>query len=64
MDMLTLFVLLAALATVISLVTGITSMAQGGEADAKRSHRLMFQRVGWQALTVFFLLLGLLSQIK
>ena len=39
-------------------------MAHGGEANAKRSHWLMFRRVGWQALAVFFLLLGLLSQLK
>ena len=64
MDLMTIFVLLAALATVISLFNGIVSMAHGGEANAKRSHWLMFRRVGWQALAVFFLLLGLLSQLK
>lgn len=64
MDMLTMFVLLAALATAVSLFNGINSMAHGGEADAQQSHRLMFKRVGWQALAVFFLLLGLLSHMK
>jgi len=63
MDPMTVFVLLAAAATAISLFNGITSMAHGGESDARQSHRLMFKRVGWQALTVFFLLLGLLSQL-
>ena len=63
MDVMTVFVLLAAAATAISLFNGIASMAHGGEADARQSHRLMFKRVGWQALTVIFLLLGLLSQL-
>ena len=60
----TVFVLAAALATAVSLFNGIVSMAHGGAADARDSHRLMFQRVGWQALTVLFLLLALLSQLK
>ena len=63
MDMITMFVLLAALATAISLFNGIASMAHGGESDARQSHWLMFRRVGWQALTVLFLLLALLSQL-
>jgi len=33
MDLMTMFVLLAALATAISLFNGITSMAHGGESD-------------------------------
>jgi hypothetical protein len=64
MDMLTVFVLAAALATAISLFNGITSMAHGGEADARESHRLMFKRVGWQALTALFLLLALLANLR
>ena len=64
MDMMTMFVLLAALATAISLFNGIASMTHGGEADARQSHWLMFRRVGWQALTVLFLLLALMSQLK
>lgn len=64
MDIMTLFVLAAAAATAISLFNGITSMAHGGEADAQQSPRLMFKRVGWQALTVLFLLLALMSQLK
>ena len=64
MDMMTMFVLLAALATAISLFNGIASMAHGGESDARQSHWLMFKRVGWQALTVIFLLLALMSQLK
>ncbi len=64
MDMITMFALLAAIAVVISLFNGIASMAHGGESEARQSNRLMFRRVGWQALAVFFILLGLLSQLK
>jgi hypothetical protein len=64
MDLLTALILSAALATAITLFNGINSMAHGGEADARASHRLMFQRVGWQALTVFFLLLALLANLR
>ena len=64
MDLMTVFVLAAGLVTVISLFNGVASMAHGGEDDAQQSHRMMFKRVGWQALTVFFLLLALLAQFK
>jgi hypothetical protein len=64
MNMLTLFVLLAASAAAISLFNGVSSMAHGGEFDARRSHWLMFQRVGWQALAVLFLLFALLAQLE
>jgi hypothetical protein len=64
MDMITMFVLLAAAATAISLFNGIASMAHGGEADMRQSPKLMFRRVGWQALTVFFMLLALMSHLK
>ena len=38
---------------------------RGGVEDQQASHRLMFQRVGWQALTVLLILvLGLLLQFR
>lgn len=63
MDILTVFVLVAAFATAVSLFNGIVSMAHGGESDAQQSYGLMLKRVGWQGLAVFFILLGLLSQL-
>jgi hypothetical protein len=63
MSMLTMMVMVALLLTAISFFEGIVSMAHGGEADQRRSHWLMFRRVGFQALAVLFLLLGLLSQL-
>jgi hypothetical protein len=64
MNMMTVFVLVGLIMTVLSLFQGITSMAHGGEADQTRSHVLMFRRVAWQALTLLCLVLALLSQAK
>jgi hypothetical protein len=65
MDALTTLVFVGVALTVIALLRGIASMAHGGIEDQQASHRLMFQRVGWQALTVALLvLLGVLSQLR
>jgi len=60
----TLFVLVGLVITIVSLVQGIASMARGGDADLARSPLLMLRRVGWQALTIVFLLLALLSHTE
>ena len=64
MSLMTVFVLVGVAATVVTLTQGIASMAQGGESDQARSHALMFRRVGWQAITILFLLLAMLGEIK
>lgn len=64
MSLMTAFVLVAALFTIISLFNGITSMAHGGPEDDRMSPVLMFRRVGWQALAVLFILLALLANVK
>lgn len=64
MDVLTLFVLVAALLTAVALFNGVSSMAHGGDLDAHQSHWLMFRRIGWQALAVLLLMLALLGQLK
>lgn len=61
--MTTLTILLVAIgmaATVAALLTGILSMAHGGDFDDRHSHQLMFARVGFQALTVALVVLALL----
>jgi len=63
MDLLTVFVLVAAGLTAVSLFNGVNSMAHGGETDARQSHWLMFRRIGWQALAVLFLMFALLAQL-
>jgi hypothetical protein len=64
MSLATVFILAGMVATILTLVQGIASMAHGGESDQARSHVLMFRRVGWQAITIAFLLLALLMQVR
>jgi hypoxia induced protein len=62
MNTMTVLVVAGMAATILSLVQGVASMAEGGASDQARSHVLMFRRVGLQAITVVFLLLALLTQ--
>ena len=62
MNLMTMLVVAGMAATILSLIQGVASMAEGGDSDQQRSHILMFRRVGLQALTVVLLLLALLSQ--
>ena len=39
-----------------SLVTGVISMAKGGEYDRKHSEHFMYFRIGFQALAVILLM--------
>jgi hypothetical protein len=59
MNLLTIVILLAILLTAVILVTGIGSMMQGGEFDAKHGTQLMFARVGMQTVTFLLLLFAL-----
>ena len=51
------FIVLALLATVGSLFGGLVSMGIGGAVDERNSERLMFARVGLQALAVVLVLM-------
>jgi hypothetical protein len=53
-------VIIALLATIGVLVSGIVSMAHGEEFDRRHSVQLMFTRVGLQGLTLLLLVLALL----
>jgi len=65
MDPLVFLVLVGAGLTIFAFARGIASMAHGGTEDRRDSHRLMFQRVGWQALTLLLLIvLGVLAQLR
>ncbi len=59
MSMITILVLMAMLATLVALFTGIGSMAHGGEFDLKHETQFMSARVGLQALTLLLLVLAL-----
>ncbi|HEY3076033.1 MAG TPA: HIG1 domain-containing protein [Burkholderiales bacterium] len=56
-----LLVVLAAVGVAVALFNGILSMAYGGEADQRESHRHMFKRVGWQALAIALVLIALVA---
>lgn len=59
----TMFVLIvmALLATVVSLAWGIGSMAHGGKYDAEHSQPLMTSRVVFQGIAFLLLLMALLA---
>jgi len=64
MDALTILVMLGALATVIVLLRGVGTMAEGGEFESIHSQQLMFARVAVQAITVLFILVALLAHLE
>lgn len=55
MDMLTTLIVLALLATVATMLMGIYSMGAGGATDEYAAERLMWARVGLQALAVLLM---------
>jgi hypothetical protein len=61
MDAMTILVFAAAAMAAFSLVSGIGSMAQGGEWDEAHAHELMFRRTAWQGLAVVLVMLALLT---
>jgi hypothetical protein len=61
MNMLTLLVVLAMLATVTSLAAGITSMTHDGEVGHRTSGQWMVMRVGFQAVAFVLILLSFVA---
>jgi hypothetical protein len=59
MTFLTMMVLLATLAVVASLVTGIVSMANNGEIAHRKSEQWMVWRVAFQGLAFVLILLAI-----
>lgn len=60
MDLLTVVIILALVATVVALLFGLTSMGQGGSFDKDFGTGFMWARVGLQGLAVALLVLALL----
>ncbi len=60
MTTLTVIIMLALFATVVTLGWGIGSMAHGGDYDKKHSVQLMGIRVGLQGLTIVLLIIAAL----
>lgn len=61
MSMLTLLVMVAMLATITSLVAGISSMAQDGAVAHLNSAQWMVRRVGFQAAAFLLILISFLA---
>ncbi len=64
MSMLTVTIIFAVLATAGVLVTGIATMANGGEFDRHHSHQLMFARVALQGLALLLVVIALLQSAR
>lgn len=59
MNLLTVMIVLALLATICALAAGVISMVRGGEYDRQNEVRLMFTRVGFQGVALVLLLVAL-----
>lgn len=59
MKILTILIILALFATIISMVIGIGSMGRGGSYDDKHSGQFMNARVIFQAIAAILLLIAL-----
>ncbi len=59
MNVLTLILVAALLATITVLLMGIVSMARGGQFNQQHSHEFMFARIGLQTLVVILLLVAI-----
>jgi hypothetical protein len=62
MDLLTIVIVLALLATGMALLLGLMSLAQGGSFDKNFGTGFMWARIGLQGAAVGFLLLALVMR--
>lgn len=60
MDLMTVVIILALLATMVALLFGLMSLGQGGRFDRDFGTGFMWARVGFQGLAVVLLVLALL----
>lgn len=58
MSLLTIIIILALLATIVTLMWGLGSMSRGGKYDETHSEKLMFTRIALQAFAVVMLLIA------
>jgi len=63
MTILTTLIGLALVATIISLVWGVGSMAAGGHFDDKHDTQFMMARIGFQALAIVLLIIASLMAL-
>jgi len=60
MDPLTIVIILALMGTVGAMALGLLAMSGGGATDRQFSTRLMWARVGFQALTLLLLIVAVI----
>jgi hypothetical protein len=60
MDVLTVVIVLALIATVVTMAMGLLAMSGGGSNDREFSTPLMWARVGFQAFTLALLVVAVL----
>jgi len=59
MDLLTILIVLALIATIITVLLGLITMGGGGSLDRELSTPLMWLRVGLQALAIILLFIAI-----
>lgn len=63
MSTLTILIILALVATIISLVLGISSMGRGGSYDEKHSGQFMSARVIFQGVALILMVIALVASL-
>jgi len=58
MDLLTIIIVLALLATIVVMMVGLFTMGKGGSLDKMMGERLMWARVGIQGAAILLLILA------
>ena len=64
MTALTAVIVIGLVATAGALLSGIVSMAHGGDFDQRHSHQFMFARLGLQGITLLLIVLVLLATVR
>ena len=64
MTILTVLVIAGLFATAVALLSGIVSMARGGDFDQRHSHHFMYARVGLQGITLVLVLIALVLAVR
>jgi len=64
MTILTVLIVIALLATAGMLISGIVSMAHGGDFDRRHSQQFMLARVGFQGVTLLILFIAFLLAVR
>ncbi|HEC29007.1 MAG TPA: twin transmembrane helix small protein [Gammaproteobacteria bacterium] len=64
MEIMTILIILALIATIVSLGWGVGSMAMGSDFDHKHDVQFMSARVGFQAIAIVLLLFAIVVSLQ